>query len=112
MAQQIVAVNDVLDGHVALEVGGQRLAAAHHDDGVAGQVHVAVADAEGHDEFRPPNIAQSQAQVFVSTNAPTTVEAAGGPFGLRHLRGLACAEPDAVGNQAQVLVGETVAMTA
>jgi hypothetical protein len=46
----------------------------------AGQVHVAVADAQGHYEFRAPNIAPGTAQVFVGTSAPTTVEIAGGPF--------------------------------
>ncbi len=48
----------------------------------AGQVHVAVADAQGHYEFRAPNIAPGTAQVFVGNNPPTTVDVAGlvGPF--------------------------------
>jgi hypothetical protein len=48
----------------------------------AGQVHGAVADAQGHYEFRAPNIAPGTAQVFVGNNPPTTVDIAGpvGPF--------------------------------
>ena len=48
----------------------------------AGQVHVAVADAQGRYEFRAPNIAPGTAQVFVGNNPPTTVDVAGpvGPF--------------------------------
>jgi hypothetical protein len=48
----------------------------------AGQVHGAVADAQGHYEFRAPNIAPGTAQVFVGNNPPTTVDVAGpvGPF--------------------------------
>ena len=42
----------------------------------AGQVHGAVADAQGHYEFRAPNIASGTAQVFVGNNPPTTVEVA------------------------------------
>jgi hypothetical protein len=46
----------------------------------AGQVHVAVADAQGHYQFRAPNIAPGQAQLFVGNNPPATVEIAVGPF--------------------------------
>jgi hypothetical protein len=48
----------------------------------AGQVHGAVADAQGHYEFRAPNIAPGTAQVFVGNNPPTTVDVASpvGPF--------------------------------
>ena len=44
------------------------------------QVHVAVADAQGHYEFRAPNIAPGKVQVFVGNNSPTTVEIAADPF--------------------------------
>jgi hypothetical protein len=43
----------------------------------AGQVHIAVADAQGHYAFRAPNIAPGTAQVFVGNNPPATVEVAG-----------------------------------
>ena len=44
----------------------------------AGQVHVTVADAQGHYKFRASNIAPGTAQVFVGNKPPTTVEVPGG----------------------------------
>jgi hypothetical protein len=44
------------------------------------KVHATVADAQGHYEFRAPNIAPGKAQVFVGNNPSTTVEVPGGPF--------------------------------
>ena len=41
---------------------------------------MAVADAQGHYEFRAPNIAPGKVQVFVGNNSPTTVEIAADPF--------------------------------
>ena len=44
------------------------------------KVHATVADAQGHYEFRAPNIAPGKAQVFVGNNPSTTMEVPGGPF--------------------------------
>jgi hypothetical protein len=43
-----------------------------------GEVHATVADAQGHYEFRAPNIAPGQARVRVGNSAPTTVMVPGG----------------------------------
>lgn len=45
-----------------------------------GKIHATVADAQGHYEFRAPNITPGEAQIFAGNNPPTTVEVPGGPF--------------------------------